>query len=180
MSVYGDYKRLSPIDELKSPTVHLIREIYDGENAHDNFILDLDRALVEKYDYIIVEPAKVADETSRWIIVGNCLHKTAVLSGIASTVSAFVWPRNIAACASVGFVSLFCSTLYAVSWDTDPCVQYQIEKNPKKLPRFPNLNDFTSPVVLKYKSNKKKKYFHRSLTTIAIGVCVFRIYELLK
>lgn len=73
--------------ELKSPTVHLIREIYDGENAHENFILDLDRALVEKYDYIIVEPAKVADETSRWILVGNCLHKTSVLSGLASIAS---------------------------------------------------------------------------------------------
>lgn len=73
--------------ELKSPTVHLIREIYDGENAHESFISDLDRALIEKYDYIIVEPATVADETSRWIMVGNCLHKTAVFSGLASIAS---------------------------------------------------------------------------------------------
>jgi Mitochondrial morphogenesis regulator len=73
--------------ELKSPTVHLIREIYDGEHAHDNFISDLDRALIEKYDYIIIEPAKLADETSRWVMVGNCLHKSAVLSSLASIVS---------------------------------------------------------------------------------------------
>jgi Mitochondrial morphogenesis regulator len=77
----------SSCSELKSPTVHLIREIYDGEHAHESFILDLDRALTEKFDYIIIEPAKVADETSRWIMVGNCLHKTAVLSGLASAAS---------------------------------------------------------------------------------------------
>lgn len=75
---------LSLLSELKSPTVKVIREIYDGENAHEKFIADLDQALFEKYDYIIVEPAKVADETSRWIMVGNCLHKTAVASGLAS------------------------------------------------------------------------------------------------
>jgi Mitochondrial morphogenesis regulator len=73
--------------ELKSPTVHLIREIYDGENAHENFIQDLDRALNERYDYIIVEPAKVADETAMWILVGNCLHKTGVVTGLASIAS---------------------------------------------------------------------------------------------
>lgn len=70
--------------ELKSPTIHLIREIYDGENAMDTFIAELDRALVAKYDYIIIEPSKLGDETSRWINVGNCLHQTAVLSGLAS------------------------------------------------------------------------------------------------
>jgi Mitochondrial morphogenesis regulator len=34
-----------------------------------------------------VEPTKVADETSRWILVGNCLHKTGVFSGMASIAS---------------------------------------------------------------------------------------------
>lgn len=79
---------------MKSPTVHLIREIYDGENAYENFIADLDRALIEKYDYIIVEPSKLSDETSRWIMVGNCLHKTAVLSGLASILSGAMLFQN--------------------------------------------------------------------------------------
>lgn len=65
----------------------MIREIYDGENAHEKFLSDLDQALFEKVDYIIVEPNKVGDETSRWIMVGNCLHKTSVVSGLASVVS---------------------------------------------------------------------------------------------
>lgn len=189
--------------EIKSPTVHLIREIYDGENAHENFISDLDRALVEKFDYIIIEPVKLADETSRWIMVGSCLHKTAVLSGLGSIAAgeiyalssanqqlslnlnillllAFVWPENIIYYSSLGFVSLFCTSLYTISWNTDPCVQYLIERDPKKLPKFPNLKDFTSPVVLTYKSNTKEKYLQRIVTTFAVGVCAYRIYEALK
>jgi len=185
--------------ELKSPTVHLIREIYDGENAHDNFISDLDRALIEKYDYIIIEPAKVADETSRWIMVGNCLHKTAVLSGLASIGSGkrasiflqscsnislfckgFAWPNNITFSSSFGIVSLFCTTLYTISWSTDPCVHYQIERDSKKLPKFSNLNEFTSPVVLKFKSNTKTKYLHRMITSLAVGFVAYRIYETVK
>lgn len=75
---------LSLLSELKSPTVKVIREIYDGDNAHEKFIAALDQALIDNYDYIIVEPAKVADETARWILVGNCLHKTAVATGLVS------------------------------------------------------------------------------------------------
>lgn len=80
--------------ELKSPTVHLIREIYDGENAMDTFIAELDRALISQYDYIIIEPSKLGDETSRWINVGNCLHQTAVLTGLASVASSKLTPLS--------------------------------------------------------------------------------------
>jgi hypothetical protein len=53
----------------------------------DTFIADLDRALIGRCDYIIIEPAKLGDETSRWIMVGNCLHQTAILSGLTSIAS---------------------------------------------------------------------------------------------
>lgn len=92
----------------------------------------------------------------------------------------FIWPKNITICASIGVVSLFCTSLYTISWNTDPCVQYQIERNAKKLPKFPNLNEFTSPVVLTYKSNRRAKYLHRIITSLSVGVCAFRIYESLK
>jgi hypothetical protein len=77
-------------------------------------------------------------------------------------------------------VSLFCTSLYTLSWDSDPCVKYQIERNPKKLPKFPSLLDFSSPVVLTYKSNTKSKYLHRVVTLTAAGLVGFRIYEALK
>lgn len=98
---------------------------------------------------------------------------------ISNFISGFIWPRSITICTSVGFVSLFCTSLYTISWSTDPCCQYQIEKNPNKFPKFP-LNDFTSPVVLAFKSNKKKKYLHCAVTSIAFGLCAYKIYEMFK
>lgn len=46
--------------------------------------MELERALDAGCAIIIVEPSRLGDETARWISVGNCLHKTAVLSGIFS------------------------------------------------------------------------------------------------
>lgn len=73
--------------ELKSPSVHCIREIYESDNAHNHFISELDRGLYEETEYIIIEPTKLGDETARWIKAGNCLHKTAVFSGLATIAS---------------------------------------------------------------------------------------------
>jgi Mitochondrial morphogenesis regulator len=74
----------SSSSELKSPTIHLIREIYETDYAHEHFIAELDKALLDKVDYIIIEPNKLGDETARWILVGNCLSKTSIISGLAS------------------------------------------------------------------------------------------------
>lgn len=70
-----------------SITNHVIREVYDSENAHESFEADLDKALYGKVNYIIIEPTRLGAETGRWITVGNCLHKTAVISGLASVAS---------------------------------------------------------------------------------------------
>lgn len=49
----------SNFSELKSPIVHLIREIYETDDAHEHFIAELDKALIEKVDYIIIEPNRL-------------------------------------------------------------------------------------------------------------------------
>ena len=59
-------------------------------------------------------------------------------------------------------------------------VNFQVENNPKKLLKVPNLNDFSSPVVLVYKSNKKIKYLHRMVTALGVAFCTYRIYESFK
>ena len=64
--------------------VAIIREVYDSENSHETFELELERALEAGCCIIVVEPSRLGDETARWIAVGNCLHKTAVLSGIGA------------------------------------------------------------------------------------------------
>ncbi|XP_038119327.1 transmembrane protein 11 homolog, mitochondrial isoform X1 [Culex quinquefasciatus] len=180
MSTFEELKRLSPIDELKSPTVHVIREVYETENAHETFELELDKALYAKADYIIIEPTRLGEETGRWIAVGNCLHKTALVSGVASVAAGLIWRDRLLFCAPLCAVSLFCTGLYTISWSYDPCVKYQVEKNPKSLSKVPNVNDFSSPIVLVYSSNTYSKYSHRIVTVLAGSYVAWRIYQIFK
>lgn len=71
----------------ETSNVAIIREVYDTENAHETFEYELERALESECSLIVIEPSKLGDETSRWIAVGNCLHKTAALSGLAAIVT---------------------------------------------------------------------------------------------
>lgn len=106
--------------------MQIIREVYEGQNAHEAFEAELEKALKARVNYIIIEPARLGDETERWITVGNCLHKTAVLSGVASAVVAGVWTDQLTVSASFCALSVFCTGLYTVSWNYDPCCQYQV------------------------------------------------------
>lgn len=67
--------------------IAIIREVYDSENAHEAFCEELERALEAGCKIIIVEPNRLGDETARWISVGNCLHKTAVISGLGAVLA---------------------------------------------------------------------------------------------
>lgn len=167
----------------------------------------MEKALEARVNYIIIEPARLSDETERWITVGNCLHKTAVVSGFASIVSGTLWQDRPAVYASFCAISVFCTGLYTVSWNYDPCCQYQVnyifilfhhlhpqhnklkkkinnvfqvERNKKKLLKVPNLSEFSSPVVLVYTANKKTKYLHRTVTLAAAVFCAWKIYETYK
>lgn len=49
--------------------------------------MELEKALDSCCSYIVIEPSQLGDETARWISFGNYLHKTAVISGLASIIS---------------------------------------------------------------------------------------------
>lgn len=115
--------------ELQSSTIQIIREVYEGQNAHEAFEAELEKALVARVSYIIIEPARLSDETERWITVGNCLHKTAVLTGLASIVCGSIWPERLTLSTPFCAISVFCTGLYTVSWNFDPCCQYQVSGN---------------------------------------------------
>lgn len=112
--------------ELQSSTIQIIREVYEGQNAHEAFEAELEKALEARVNYIIIEPARLSDETERWIRVGNCLHKTAVLAGLTSVVGAALWPERLTITVPICALSVFCTGLYTVSWNYDPCCQYQV------------------------------------------------------
>lgn len=72
-------------------SVTIIREIYDGEYPDEAFERELDLALEAGFEAIIIEPARLGEETARWIQVGNCLHKCTILFGLSSICLSKFW-----------------------------------------------------------------------------------------
>ncbi|XP_013773318.1 transmembrane protein 11, mitochondrial-like [Limulus polyphemus] len=161
------------------PDIAIVREIYDGENAHEAFENELERALEAGCSTILIEPSRLGEETARWIAVGNCLHKTAVLAGFGSIVSAVMWPNRLYISCPLGAVSFFTAGLYTVAWQFDPCCKYQLEKNPKTLSKLPlHTLISVSPVVLVRRDDTRKKILHTATTLAALSICVWRLYKL--
>ena len=44
---------------------------------------------------IIIEPTKLGDETSRWISIGNLLHKVALMSGFGAFAIGIMFAQDI-------------------------------------------------------------------------------------
>lgn len=208
--------------------------MYDSENAHETFEYELERALESECSLIVIEPSKLGDETSRWIAVGNCLHKTAALSGLAAIVtglshlyvkvslkhviicyinlnklqyernemplhrgsklyhvnnisilqyfSGVVWGDRPYICGPLGFTSVITCGLYTVSWQFDPCCQYQVETDTSKLPHVELLAVLgpSSPTFLVRKDDRRRRILHTTITLAALGITAWRVYQAFK
>ncbi|KAK7507998.1 hypothetical protein BaRGS_00000963 [Batillaria attramentaria] len=156
----------------------VIREIYEHESSQEEFEVELDQALEAGVKTIVIEPSKLGDEAARWIMCGNCLHKTAVLSGVGSLVCAGVWPDRGEFFMPLGFVSVMCAGVYAISWQFDPCCKYQVETNMNKVPKLPlHSLTTTTPVILVRKDDSRRKFLHNTVSLIAGAVCAYKLYK---
>nr|KAF6398745.1 transmembrane protein 11 [Molossus molossus] len=166
---------------LSATDCYIVHEIYNGENAQDQFEYELEQALEAQYKYIVIEPTRIGDETARWITVGNCLHKTTVLAGTACLFTPLALPLDYSHYISLpaGVLSLACCTLYGISWQFDPCCKYQVEYDAYRLSRLP-LHTLTSstPVVLVRKDDLHRKRLHNTIALAALVYCVKKVYEL--
>lgn len=172
------FRSLSVDDE--SPSVlnyAIIHEIYDSEDAHEEFESKLETALESGCAIIVIEPTKIGEETARWIRVGNFLHKTCILTGGVALLSPFIMPRAVRCPSIFGFsgISIFCALLYGVSWQFDPCCKYQIEYDTKKLAKIPTGTSH-SPVVLVRTDDKYRKMLHNLIACSAAAYCGWKIY----
>lgn len=168
-------------DRELDPKFAIIREVYDSENAHETFELELEKALEAGCRIIVVEPSRLGDETARWISVGNCLHKTAVLSGILAVGSGLIWNERPYLCTPMAALSLLCTGLYTVAWQFDPCCQYQVGTDVPELSELPMIGVMvSSPVVLVRRDNSRRKILHTGISLLATVFCAWRIYEAYK
>ncbi|XP_039292795.1 transmembrane protein 11-A, mitochondrial [Nilaparvata lugens] len=169
--------------EIEASEVAIIREVYDNEHSPDAFGEELDRALENGFRIIIVEPTRLGDETSRWIAVGNFLHKSAAISGVAAIIAAgILWPKKPITYAPLGIFSFLCTGVYMVSWQTDPCCQYQVNRSAELLAKMPVYGVLTSssPVVLVRKSDFRRRILHSAVTLTSTVFCLWRLYVVYK
>ncbi|EPQ11020.1 Transmembrane protein 11, mitochondrial [Myotis brandtii] len=163
--------------ELVGTDCYIVHEIYNGENAQDQFEYELEQALEAQYKYIVIEPTRIGDETSRWITLGNYLHKTTVLAGTACLFTPLALPLDYSHYISLpaGVLSLACCTVYGISWQFDSCCNYQVEYNAYELSRLP-LHTLTSstPVVLVRKDHLHRKRLHSMIALATLVYCVKR------
>ena len=166
---------------IGQPQCIVIHEIYEDNDARDHFEQELERALEVQANMIVIEPSRLGDETARWITVGNCLHKTSVVSAVVSLVCIYSKPEKEHVILPFGFLSVICAGIYAISWQFDPCCKYQVEHNISKLDKVP-LHNLTSntPVVLVRKNDNARKFLHNLLAAVAGGYCAWTIYSWLK
>ncbi|KAI2666405.1 Transmembrane protein 11, mitochondrial [Labeo rohita] len=147
----------------------------------EQFEYELEQALEAQYRYIVIEPTRIGDETARWVAVGNCLHKTAVLAGAACLLTPLALPVDYSRYVALpaGALSLACAALYGISWQFDPCCKYQVEYDSQKLSRLP-LHTLTSssPVVLVRRDDVHRKRLHNTIALAALAYCAKKIYEL--
>ena len=105
--------------------------------------------------------------------MGNCLHKTAVISGLCSIFLPYILPEatpppSIYFGVPTALLSLSCAALYGISWQFDPCCKYQVTVSSRELSEL-NVQNLTnaSPVVLVRKDDKYRKTLHNSVAFAA-------------
>lgn len=149
----------------------------------------------------------LGDQTTRWIRIGNGLHKTAVLCGGAAAMGFWIgdpWTNTAARgvwyclCGTLAAAAFTSHAIHTVSWQSDPCSYYQMETDPPKLTRLlADANYYTggngggnghsvstsgiqaaSVVVLVKKDLTGRRILQNSAIGLAAAAIFYRIYKI--
>jgi len=170
-------------DNPYDPGVALIREIFDG--GDDLLDTELERALEKRMHTIVIGAHRLGEETARWISIGNCLNKTAVVTGIGSILAGIVWrERRTTQCCLAG-ISLVTNGLHFLSWQMDECSHYKVETDVDHIRAkcVDIFEDFDKTVVLTRRSPndiKRTNIFQTAISLIALAFTAFKIYKSFK
>ena len=166
------------------PKFTIIHDLYKTDHFANEILEEqLENALESQIDHIIIEPRQVGDETSKWIQVGNFLHKTSVLSGLSCLLVPLICPFRYQHYFSIPLstMNLACTTLYDLSWQYDPCCKYQVERNTKILEQL-QMHDLetANPVVLVRRDDKYRKRLHNFFSICVFTYFSFKCYQYYK
>ncbi|XP_054281134.1 transmembrane protein 11-B, mitochondrial-like [Macrosteles quadrilineatus] len=167
---YYDTSDTAIIRDVGGSEIDQLRNYQDGCDQ-------LERALEDGCHTIVIELQPLGDETVRWISVGNFLHQTAVYAGLGAIVSGFVGPNKPALFMPLACTSLLCTGVYTISWQLDPCCQYQVSEDPHLSCILTDHFLFSaSSVILVKKDNFRKKLLHRAVTLASTILAGYNIY----
>ncbi len=170
---------LFPRSQLLDKTQYTV--IHDSEDSH-GLECELDKALENGYQLIVIEPVGLGDRAIRWIRVGNFLHKSTVLSSLGVlVVGPFLSPKTaVWSLLPLGVVGVLCACVYDFSWQFDPCCKYQVDYKGRGLTRVPSQElESQSPVVLVQKNDKHRKVLHNFLAIFTTCVIGYKLYKYL-
>jgi len=153
----------------------IIHEVFDEATPPERGERELDKAMEQQHSTIVIEPHELGEETVRWIRVGNALHKSCVVSGLAALGVGAVRPSWAA---PFGVISVCCAATYSCSWQYDPACKYQVDTKGNYLHRIP-LDQLSSaaPIVLIRRDDTVRKKLHN---TVATAASLFLIFHLVK
>lgn len=80
-------------------------------------------------------------------------------------------------------LSVFCTGLYMVCWQFDPCCKYQVTRDTTILEDHKVLLmslTSNSPAILVRKDDTARKILHTAVTLITLMVTAFRLYKCAK
>lgn len=87
------------------------------------------------------------------------------------------WSDRPALYLPLALTSLLCTGLYTVSWQFDPCCQYQVSSDPHSLSAHPLSSSLTrSPVVLVRRDNYRRKLLHSVVTLASTALSTWKFY----
>ncbi|VDO93983.1 unnamed protein product [Soboliphyme baturini] len=151
----------------------------DQDAERRRALKQLDRALEQRFQTIVIEPIRLGDETSRWIAFGNMIHRVMLLGGFGSLVAARCFPQWPALWITSSGLSVISYLLYRFSWQTDPCSEYQVEQDAARLASLDLSNCHSSTaVVLVHKATTYRTLFHTSAVLMSVLLIMFKLRKL--
>eukprot|EP00127_Corallochytrium_limacisporum_P006177 Clim_evm16s220 gene=Clim_evmTU16s220 len=144
--------------------------------------LELEEALAKKVGVIVIDHRDLGERITAAIRLGNLVHKTAVLSGLACIFSASfgrLLPIDFYYFGlPAGLVSMACAAFYDLSWQSDPACKYQEDWEGTSLLDVPLENiESPSPVVLVRRDDTYRKILHNFMSLSAALFCGAKLYN---
>lgn len=159
-----------------SEECHVIHEADDPDLdpslTWELYEIELEMALEKQYSMIVIEPKILGDHVSKWIRLGNFIHKSSVLCSLGCLLSPIVLPASNRKMISLslGGVSLLSAAIYDISWQFDPTSKYQVEYDSHSLVKVPlERLSSSSPLVLVNKDDKYRMILH-NVASFAVAV----------